>query len=156
MVRFVVGFARFASVALTAAILAGAGLSGSAQAASWIEKGIYLSGSNYDGDVPACEAALGEITSRFESSQSRFWNTNVQILGYEKVRQVAFSPWAKGTVPRRFCTAVADVSDGRKHRVNFYITEDGGMIGATWGVTYCVVGFDRNMAYSPACRMARP
>jgi hypothetical protein len=40
--------------------------------------------------------------------------------------------------------------------VNYFITEDGGMIGATWGVTYCVVGFDRGMAYSPACRMARP
>ena len=94
--------------------------------------------------------------SRFESTQGRFWNTNVQILGYEKVRQIAFSPWAKGTVPRRFCSAVADVSTGRKHVVNYYITEDGGMIGATWGVTYCVVGFDRNMAYSPACKMARP
>jgi len=155
MVRFV-GFVRFASVAVAAAFLIAAGAPGAAQAASWIEKGIYLSGPNYDGDVPSCEAALGEITSRFESNQSQFWNTNVQILGYEQVRQVAFSPWAKGTVPRRFCSALADVSTGRKHRVNYYITEDGGLIGATWGVTYCVVGFDRSMTYSPACKMARP
>lgn len=158
MVRQMVGFigsVRFVSVAVAALVLALSGQPG-AQAASWIEKGIYLSGPNFDGDVPPCEAALGEITSRFESTQARFWNTNVQILGYEKVRQVAFSPWAKGTVPRRFCSAVADVSTGRKHVVNYYITEDGGMIGATWGVTYCVVGFDRNMAYSPACKMARP
>lgn len=155
MVRFV-GFARFASVAVAAAVLMLAGQPGTARAAGWIEKGIYLSGSNYDGDLPACEAALGEITSRFESTQSRFWNTNVQILGYEKVHQVAYSPWAKGTVPRRFCTAMAEVSTGRKHRVNYYITEDGGMIGATWGVTFCVVGFDRSMAYSPACKMALP
>lgn len=152
----VVSAVRFAAVAAAAMVLALIGQSGSAQAAGWIEKGIYLSGQNYDGDVPPCEAALGEITSRFESSQAQSWNTNVQILGYEKVRQVAFSPWAKGTVPRRFCSAVADVSTGRKHVVNYYITEDGGMIGATWGVTYCVVGFDRSMAYSPACKMARP
>jgi hypothetical protein len=155
MVGFV-RFARFASVAVAAVFLAAAGQSGPARAAGWIEKGIYLSGPNYDGDLPACEAVLGEVTSRFESTQARFWNTNVQILGYEQVRQVAFSPWAKGTVPRRFCSAVAEVSTGRKHRVNYYITEDGGMIGATWGLTYCVVGFDRNMAYSPACKMARP
>lgn len=159
MVRKSVGFisvVRFTAVAAAAVIFGLAGQPGSAQAASWIEKGIYLSGPNYDGDVPPCEAALGEITSRFESSQSRFWNSNAQILGYERVRQVAFSPWAKGTVPRRFCTAVADVSTGRKHVVNYFITEDGGMIGATWGVTYCVVGFDPSMAYSPACKMARP
>lgn len=155
MVRFI-SFARFASLAVAAALIAMTGQSGTARAAGWIEKGIYLSGPNYDGDVPPCEAALGEITSRFESSQSRFWNSNAQILGYERVRQVAYSPWARGTVPRRFCTAVADVSTGRKHVVNYYITEDGGMIGATWGVTYCVVGFDRNMAFSPACKMARP
>jgi hypothetical protein len=155
MVRFT-RIARWASVAAAAVVMAWAGQSGAARAAGWIEKGIYLSGPNYDGDVPSCEAALGEISSRFESAQAGFWNNNVQILGYERVRQVAFSPWAKGTVPRRFCTAVADVSTGRKHVVNYFITEDGGMIGATWGVTYCVVGFDRGMAYSPACRMARP
>lgn len=155
MVRFI-SLARFASAAATAALIAVTGQIGTASAASWIEKGLYLSGPNYDGDLPPCEAALGEITSRFESSQAQYWNNNAQILGYERVRQVAYSPWARGTVPRRFCTAVADVSTGRKHVVNYFITEDGGMIGATWGVTYCVVGFDRNMAYSPACKMARP
>ncbi len=148
--------ARLASVAAAAIVMAWAAQPGTARAAGWIEKGIYLSGPNYDGDVPPCEAALGEITSRFESTQARFWNTNVQILGYEKVRQIAYSPWAKGTVPRRFCTAVADVSTGRKHLVSYFITEGGGMIGATWGVTFCVAGFDQSMAYSPACKMARP
>ena len=154
MVRFI-RIARWASVAAVAFATASAA-PGTARAAGWIEKSIYLSGSNYDGDVPPCEAALGEISNRFESSQTRFWNSNAQILGYERVRQVAFSPWAKGTVPRRFCTAVAEVSTGRKHVVNYFITDDGGMIGATWGVTFCVVGYDRNMAYSPACKMARP
>jgi hypothetical protein len=26
----------------------------------------------------------------------------------------------------------------------------------TWGVEWCVVGLDRNMAYNPNCQMARP
>jgi hypothetical protein len=26
----------------------------------------------------------------------------------------------------------------------------------TWGVEWCVVGLDRNWAYNPACKMARP
>jgi hypothetical protein len=127
-----------------------------ASAASWLEKNFWLSGPNYDGDVPACEVALGRISSHFEEKESRFWNSSLQIVGYERVRQTAWSPWARGTIPRRFCTAVALVNDGRKRRVDYYITEDGGMIGATWGVTWCVVGLDRNWAYNPGCKMARP
>jgi len=30
------------------------------------------------------------------------------------------------------------------------------MIGQTYGVEWCVVGLDRNWAYSPSCKMARP
>jgi hypothetical protein len=26
----------------------------------------------------------------------------------------------------------------------------------TWGVEWCVVGLDRNWAYNPRCKMARP
>jgi hypothetical protein len=34
--------------------------------------------------------------------------------------------------------------------------EDTGMIGIDWGVNFCVVGLDRNLAYGPSCRAARP
>ena len=127
-----------------------------AGAASWLEKNFYLSGANYDGDLPPCEAALGTIAARFAEKEGRFWNSNLQILDFERVRQIAFRPWAKGTIPRRFCSAVATVSDGRRHRVNYWIGEDTGIIGSTWGVEWCVVGLDRNWAYNPGCKMARP
>lgn len=134
-----------------------AGLSAApAWAASWLEKNIYLTGPNYDGVLPACDAALGTIASRFEEKESGFWNSNLQILGYERVRETAFHPWAKGTIPRRFCSAIAQVSDGRLHRVDYSIGEDTGFAGASWGVTWCVAGLDRNWAYNPGCKMARP
>lgn len=138
------------------AILAVAVAATPAQAANWLEKGIYMTGLNFDGDLPACEAALGTISSRFAEKESRFWNSNLQILGYEKVRQTAFHPWDRQTIPRRFCSAVALVSDGRRHRVDYWIGEDTGLIGASWGVTWCVAGLDRNLAYNPGCKMARP
>jgi hypothetical protein len=106
--------------------------------------------------LPGCDAALDTIASRFASKEGRFWNSELQIVGFEKVRQVAFRPWANDTIPRRFCTGTALVSDGRKHRVNFSIVEDGGAIGASWGVEWCVTGLDRNWAYNPACKMALP
>ena len=127
-----------------------------ALAAGWLEKAFYLSGPRYDGALPACDAALGTIVSRFAEKESRYWNSSLQILGFERVRQTAYSPWAPGTIPRRFCQATALVSDGRKRAVYYWIGEDTGMIGASWGVEWCVAGLDRNWAYNPRCKMARP
>jgi hypothetical protein len=127
-----------------------------ASAASWLEMNFWMSGPRYDGVLPPCEAALDTIASRFATKESRFWNSELQIVSFERVRQTAFRPWASGTIPRRFCSATALVSDGHKHRVSYWIGEDTGMIGATWGVEWCVAGLDRNWAYNPACKMARP
>ena len=88
--------------------------------------------------------------------KANFWNSALQIVGFDKVREDAFRPWAADTVPRRFCRAVAMISDGSKHAVNFSIGEDTGFIGQTWGVTWCVIGLDRNWAYNPHCKMALP
>ena len=141
---------------LAAALAIGIAISAPAQAAGWLEKNFYLSGPNYDGVLPRCEAALGRIAARFGEKESRFWNSDLQILDFERVRETAYRPWAAGTIPRRFCSAVALVSDGRKHAVNYWIGEDTGMIGASWGVEWCVVGLDRDWAYNPRCKMARP
>jgi hypothetical protein len=141
---------------LAAALAIGIAISAPAQAAGWLEKNFYLSGPNYDGVLPPCEAALGRIAARFGEKESRFWNSDLQILDFERVRETAYRPWAAGTIPRRFCSAVALVSDGRKHAVNYWIGEDTGMIGASWGVEWCVVGLDRDWAYNPRCKMARP
>jgi len=141
---------------VAAAIFAGLGAVAPAHAASWLEKNFWLSGPNYDGVLPPCEAALNKIARRFAQKESRFWNSSLQIVGFEGVRETAFRPWANGTIPRRYCSATAYVSDGRKHRVNYWIGEDTGMIGMTWGVEWCVVGLDRNWAYNPACKMAQP
>ena len=127
-----------------------------AGAANWLEKNIYLRGPRYDAVLPPCEAALGTIQSRFASKESRFWNSNLQLVEFQAVRETAFRPWAEATVPRRFCTARVLVSDGRWRPVHYSIIEDGGMISASWGVEWCVVGIDRNWAYNPQCKMARP
>jgi hypothetical protein len=131
---------------------------GSASAASILELNFWLSGPRYDGVLPLCDdpSVVGTIAQRFASKEGLFWNSNLTIQGYERIRETAFRPWAPNTIPRRFCSGMALVSDGLKHPVHYSISETGGMIGASWGVEWCVVGLDRNMAYSPACKMARP
>lgn len=129
-----------------------------AGAASWLEMNFYLSGPRYDGLLPSCAdpAALGKISSRFTEKEGRFWNSNLAIVEFQHVQETAFRPWAANTIPRRFCSAVAVVSDGLRRTVHYSIGEDAGMIGMTWGVEWCVVGLDRNRAYNPLCKMARP
>jgi len=128
----------------------------SASAAGFLEKHVYMTGPRYDGLLPACEEGLGLVSARFAEKESRFWNSSLQILGYEHVRETAYRPWAADTIPRRYCSARAMVSDGSRHTVYYSIGEDTGFLGAGWGIDFCVVGLDRNMAYNPGCKMARP
>ena len=95
---------------------------------------------------------LDRIRSTFRTKEGRFWNSDLYIVEFENVREIAFRPWAAGTIPRRFCRADALISDGVKRPVYYSIIEDGGLIGATYGVEWCVVGLDRNWAYNPACK----
>ena len=126
------------------------------QAAGPIEKTIYMVGPRYSGYLPACEYALSTIAVRFTQKESQFWASSLQIVSFEDVKEDLSRPWVVGTIPRRFCNAVANVNDGLKHKVYYSIGEDTGMIGMKWGVEWCVDGLDRNMAYNPHCKMARP
>jgi hypothetical protein len=143
---------------LALAVLLAALSTNTARAANWLEMDFWLSGPRYNGVLPACdaEAALFKISSRFNMKENDFWNSDLRILGFEKIRETAFRPWAGNAIPRRFCSAMVTVSDGRRTAVHYSISEDTGMAGMTWGVEWCVVGLDRNWAYSPACKMARP
>jgi hypothetical protein len=150
------GRVRLLSILVIAA--AALRLGSPAQSASWLEKNFWLEGPGYDGVVPACDdpAALGRIISRFATKERRFWNSALEIRRIDHIRETAFRPWERDLIPRRFCSARALISDGRTSRMYYWIGEDTGMIGASWGVEWCVVGYDRNWAYYPNCRMAQP
>lgn len=149
---------RFVGRLIVGAILAGAVALQTlpALAANIFEQGIWMSGPRYDGVVPGCDAALGTIASRFATKERRFWNSDLQVVDFENVKQTAYRPWRSEGIPRRFCSATATISDGHKRTVYFSIGEDTGFTGVTWGVDWCVVGYDRNWAYNPSCKMARP
>lgn len=161
MVRHTPPHTRFAfrAATLATAIALSALLSAApVAAASWLEKNFYLSGPRYDAVLPPCDAAsaLSKIRDRFATKEGRFWNSDLAIRDINGIREVAFRPWMEGAIPRRYCTSKVLVSDGRWRTMHYSIIEDGGMIGARWGVEWCVVGLDRNWAYNPNCKMALP
>lgn len=146
---------RALGAAFAVALIGAAGLT-PASAANYLEKHIYLWGPRFDNNVPACDNwwALNTIRSRFSTKEGRFWNSSLSISEFDQIREVSYRPWADGTIPRRFCEGRAQTSDGVWRKLRYSIVEDGGVIGATWGVQWCVVGTDRNWAYNPDCRAA--
>jgi hypothetical protein len=134
---------------------------GEARAANPFEMNFWLSGPRYDAVLPACDnpAVLDKVSARFAEKERRYWQSHLFIVSYDRVHETAFRPWAPGApdaIPRRYCSGIALVSDARPRPIYYWIGEDTGMIGATWGVEWCVVGLDRNWAYNPGCAMARP
>ncbi|MDF2619743.1 MAG: hypothetical protein K0S00_2402 [Xanthobacteraceae bacterium] len=159
---------------------------GGAQAANFFEKNFWLSGPNYSGNVPACDtpSALSRIQSHFTTTESRFWNSSLTINSFEKIREIAFRPWGEENIPRRYCRAEIYISGlegpveggtsgffgagqfsgatadkvvhDKRHTIWYSIIEDGGFLGFSWGVEWCVDGLDRSWTYAPNCRMARP
>ena len=126
-----------------------------AEAANPLELNFGLFGPRYDGRVKPCEAALPTIISQFQEKESTFWNSALQITGFDRVHETAFRPWASDNIPRRYCTADAMLTDGKTRQVHYSIIEDGGFAGYGQGVEWCVVGLDRDWAYNPRCRAAK-
>ena len=142
--------------AALAAVIIGLGASAPAKAASWLEKSFYMFGPDYSGVLPECDAALGTIALRFAEKESDSGIPPCRSSVSTRCGKSPSGPGRPDTIPRRFCRAVALISDGSKHAVNYWIGEDTGSIGQTWGVEWCVVGLDRNWAYNPRCKMALP
>ncbi|WP_426436758.1 hypothetical protein [Bradyrhizobium genosp. P] len=129
---------------------------GTAQAANPFELNFWLSGPRYDGRVAPCESALSTISSQFHEKEATFWNSPLVITGYGRIHETAFRPWQSDNIPRRYCAGDVMLSDGKTRTVHYSIIEDGGFAGFNQGVEWCVTGLDRNWAYNPYCRAARP
>ena len=82
----------------------------------------------------------GHHPHRFQNKEHDFWNSKLGIVQFANVQETGVRPWAKDTIPRRFCSASALLSDGVWRPVHYLIGEDMGMIGSTWDVEWCVVG----------------
>ncbi len=115
--------------------------------------------SPYDSaTLPACDdpAPLNEIQSRFHDRESEFWKTGLEIVGFERVKEIGFRSNGLDYIPRRYCQARVQMSDSKERVVSYSIDEDLGIFGFGFGVNWCVDGLDRSNSDAPNCKMARP
>jgi hypothetical protein len=108
--------------------------------------------------MPACDdgGVLSTISGRFGQTQREFWNPQLAISGFDRVREIGFRANGLAYIPRRYCIARAAMSDSKERTVIYNVGSNFGILGATWGVEWCVVGLDPNFAYAPACSSLRP
>ena len=109
-----------------------------------------------NGKVAECDNAkvLRTIDSRFDRA---FFNKNeIAIDSISKVHQHRLDEATeRSPIARRYCGAVATMSDGRE-RTMWYLIEDGmGLAGIGDNVEFCVSGLDPMRAYDGRCRVLK-
>ncbi len=114
--------------------------------------------SPYVGDLSLCDSPgiLGRITATFAQKESYFWTSELKLTDFDRVREISLRGNGVQFIPRRYCIARGMLSDNTKRTVIYQIQEGQGIIGFGEGVEWCVVGLDRDSAYSPACSALRP
>ena len=127
-----------------------------AQAANPFELNFWLSGPDMTAGSSSAKPRSATITNQFWEKESTFWNSSLRITAYGRIRETAFRPWQSDNIPRRYCSADVMLSDGKMRQVHYSLIEDGGFAGFGQGVEWCVTGLDRNWAYNPGCKAARP
>ncbi len=120
----------------------------------------------FSSSLPTCEdnGVLSTVSGRFAQTENTYWDGNSVIAGIDGVREIGFRANGLAYIPRRYCVGRAAVVDPRDpppqrpkmHTVVYNVVQAGGIIGWNWGVEWCVIGFDRNHAYSPDCEILRP
>ena len=116
-------------------------------------------------DLPKCDDAtvLSTIRSGFGETESTYWGGNAASAASRKCAKSGFAqrprvrsapllrrPGRGSSTPR-----LPPPGEPKTHTVVYAVVSAGGLIGWNWGVQWCVVGFDRMLAYAPDCDVLR-
>ncbi len=112
----------------------------------------------YTGALPSCAdpAVLERVSSQFGGVESEYWKSELKILSYDLIREVSYRGDGLDLIPRRYCKAKGIFNDGRVRPVSYNIGQELGFSSYGFGVELCVGGLDRELAYSPFCKMVLP
>lgn len=107
----------------------------------------------FSANLETCESPgiLSTIQGRFAKNERSYWNSPAEIIAFERVHQIGLRQHGLDLIPRRTCEAVAVMGDRKRVRVVYSIIEANGFAGYGTGVTFCVTGYDRNLAHGSAC-----
>ncbi len=106
---------------------------------------------------PQChdEKVLGKIVKRFNWAEDYNWKRGFYLKDIERVRERVVQDGEHRLIPRRYCRAHAQLTNGR-HPTLYYLIEGGqGFAGNSFNVEFCLGGYDRWNEYDGSCRVLR-
>lgn len=108
--------------------------------------------------LPLCNdpISLNEVAANFAIRETQYWNSTLAMTGFSDIVETGYRTNGPSYIPRRYCRAEAMFNDGQRRRLVYNIGSETGFASIGTGVTWCVVGLDRNHAYGPNCRAAGP
>ena len=109
-------------------------------------------------ELPACgdAAVLDRIRDRFAQKEGAYWGSALAIGAADRIAEIGYRANGLAYIPRRYCVARVAMNDGRRRTLIYQVQSDLGIIGWGYGVEWCVVGYDRNLAHAPGCSVLRP
>lgn len=112
----------------------------------------------FNGEIAPCDDTLVLWKARyhFDDKEYQYWNPPLHITGITDIKEIGYRTNGVAYIPRRYCLGTAMISDGVPRQIIYQVQQSLGFAGASIGVEMCVVGLDRNFAYSPACSVLRP
>lgn len=129
---------------------------------------------------------LNQIVERFDWVQRETWDNDARLIGISDIREVTYKPHQQGNyAPKVYCLATAQVASAaygpahaasaktglplyepaepgavpvqvRNHKLSFILTEEGGFVGRSPGIEFCVAGYDWFNLHEPSCRVLNP
>lgn len=110
------------------------------------------------GKLPECESpqVLAKVQKKIAYGSPRVLGYHLAIEEIERIKETHVSLPKKGLIDRRYCTAKAWLSNGRKSEVVYLIEASQGFASIGYNVESCLPSYDRWRVYDGWCRSIRP
>jgi hypothetical protein len=107
--------------------------------------------------LPICDdgSVLSKVAEKQAYYDAHIIGRGIGIANFDAIREVKVDVDGPSLVPRRYCRAIAWLSDGRKSEVVYLIEFQAGFASIHWGVQSCLPSMDPYRVYGAWCHSIR-
>ncbi len=108
--------------------------------------------------LPVCDepGVISKVVEKFTYYDTHVIGSGLAVANIGDIRETRMDVDGPSLVPRRYCDAIAYLSDGRRSEVVYLIEFQGGFASIHWNVQSCLPGFDPYRVYGAWCHSIRP
>ena len=103
----------------------------------------------------ADQQVLGRIVERFDWAEAHTWHRGFTMASLQNPRLSGHPYFEPGIIPRQYCMADSQMTNGNMHIVYYAIEFGQGFASIGNYVDFCVLGLDPWHVHDEACRTVR-